>query len=93
MANKKKITSIVIPPIGSGVLKVPMKLVCEGIQNGIVNFITKEKEEGIYLERIDICLENEEIKEQFECKWNRERKEEKKTFVPPSDDGNWTLVV
>ena len=93
MANEKKVTSIVIPPIGSGVLKVPMKLVCEGMQNGIVNFIKKEMKEVIYIERIDICLENEEIKEQFEWKWNRERKEEKKTYVPPSDDGNSGWVV
>ena len=73
MANESKISSIVIPPIGCGVLTTPIRVSATGIQNGIIQFIEEQKEQEFSIKRIDLCLYIEDEYEKFEESWNIER--------------------
>eukprot|EP00343_Euplotes_focardii_P002574 CAMPEP_0205806656 /NCGR_PEP_ID=MMETSP0205-20121125/10285_1 /ASSEMBLY_ACC=CAM_ASM_000278 /TAXON_ID=36767 /ORGANISM="Euplotes focardii, Strain TN1" /LENGTH=190 /DNA_ID=CAMNT_0053079903 /DNA_START=293 /DNA_END=861 /DNA_ORIENTATION=- len=85
MANDRQLESVAIPPIGNGVLKIPLKVCCKGMLNGIINFIKKVTKSGkeFNIKNIKICIFEKPDAVKFQKVWVencKEGDEEEKTI-------------
>ena len=76
-ANRRGITSVAIPPIGTGVLKTPIAICAQAIQNGILEFIKDNQGKAISIKDIYIVVYDLENKEEFEIAWKANLSEDK----------------
>jgi len=59
MANDSELTSVALPPLGTGVLKVPVKECVIGIQKGIMKY-EKKTSKKLRCNIVKICIFDEE---------------------------------
>ena len=75
-ANDLDLKSIIIPPIGNGVLKTPITVCAGAIQDGIVHFIEELNGTKPSIQEIDLCVFDKDLLKDFETSWNASMKEE-----------------
>jgi len=75
-ANDLELKSIVIPPIGTGVLKTPIPVCAGAIQDGIVHFIEELNGTKPSIQEINLCVFEKDLLENFQTGWMTSMKEE-----------------
>jgi O-acetyl-ADP-ribose deacetylase (regulator of RNase III) len=67
-ANEMNLGSVAIPPIGTGVLKIPVEVCVKAIQKGIADFVSKYSKP--VCKSIEICIFEPDMAKEFKQKWN-----------------------
>lgn len=76
-AHEEGIKSIAIPPLGTGVLKIPIGVCVEAMQNGFAKYIREHKHKMV-CKIVDICIFDEKTYDEFEKIWKEKLGEESK---------------
>jgi len=88
MANEMGLKSIVIPPIGSGVLKTPISVCATAIQNGIVQFLSELDGVDPLIKKINLCIFDPKLLEEFKTSWKNSMDMEEEKEYNESDESD-----